>query len=1211
MGAPVFSLPTSLVVPVDVAAFCVGADDVAGTVDGAPYGTQYFAGTTPDFSKLPYLRNGDYGSNERLNLSEVVLATAQPFSQVSKPLLPGVHLHWALPDALTHGVAAGAGATAVAAVAGGQVTGVTVTGGGSGYTYPPAVVLTGTGTGASAYTTVNPAGEVVAVSVTNGGTNYTTPPTVTLQPTLGFPEAPNRWAVVRIVANATTGATSHRAWVVESDHLWDATPGQPPSGPNSASIAVPVRPSPTNTSDNQAFRQQGWVTPLPKWSEPTGAPAVERLTALGYGDVTYAASYRSCHNVFGFWDSLDDLGSGGSGYDKDRPDDARLSYLVMGWHNSSASDPLATLGTGDDFAAEMAARLAWSVSSLPEGSPRPVQSVYHGLVRAITWDAGHTYVGPKTGAPLEVALGNNLPEALAALLATELTGRANLERVLCALQLGVLSQLDVTGALPAGRLADFEEALHASEFKPSPGGTLWLVKRSVPAGTGGGATTSGLTEAAAQLGVTLPDELAAKLNRLNSAQQELDELSGEIGSMRDQNLCRLVQVHVPAVGGDGARVAREHCTSRTTRPGRSRAGERVHRVRGRRPRAVAAALQHPGPTPPTGTGDGGLLYQRQQLEAALAATGSNGYQLTSVSAPRYWQPNDPVVLIAGPDAHAPARHGQDGRDQPDNTLRCRLGTDVIDTMHVGDGAGSAVSAGDVLALASPGGSGLDGTLQALLAEAYFVDPDRAWLLSRALSRRGGAIGLDQAIAAAQQRLLAAGASPGTTPEAAPTITFAGAVPSPIGVNAWSGNPWLPLSLEWEVNYVDPLRSGPAPGPAYRTDYLSTNFAWGDDDIDLVFEGAVPPALPAGETYRGAVALSGNADINLRGQLSRYLDSDPKSEYAGQLAALIKLPALPMLAQSLSGFNEALVMRRQTLQVPVSDPLAIKISRILSQFSNVTVANAVQDRNRTAPLPHNAYNPFRAGFMQLTRARLVDAFGQFRDIDVSKVMAAESMRAPGGSTAIVLPPRLSQPSRLLFRWLSADDDQVEMNTHPATTPICGWVLFNHVDDALMIYDAAGVPLASLNVRGALCRGAPGSQASFTRPCSEIFEHANPHLRDFVASITGREPLAELLSAIDRSVTTIDPANSKQDTGLSVLIGRPLAIVRASLSLDLAGLPALDQSWASFASAVAATSGPAPVTVTTPPAATSPRSPPSTSAYSWATRATWTTAWSATS
>src|SRR6185436_12394440 len=142
------------------------------------------------------------------------------------------------------------------------------------------------------------------------------------------------------------------------------------------------------------------------------------------------------------------------------------------------------------------------------------------------------------------------------------------------------------------------------------------------------------------------------------------------------------------------------------------------------------------------------------------------------------------------------------------------------------------------------------------------------------------------------------------------------------------------------------------------------------------------------------------------------------------------------------------------------------------------------------------------------------------------------------TNIYLPPRLTQASRLLFRWLSAGDDTVEMNTHPATTPICGWVLANHLDNSLWIYDRKG------NVYGALILNwdqsqvlwqcAPGSPyfgldaPSFFNQLGEV----NAHLKAFVLTLYGNGGpanaayLKDFMQALDVAATTIEPANYAQ-------------------------------------------------------------------------------------
>jgi hypothetical protein len=279
-----------------------------------------------------------------------------------------------------------------------------------------------------------------------------------------------------------------------------------------------------------------------------------------------------------------------------------------------------------------------------------------------------------------------------------------------------------------------------------------------------------------------------------------------------------------------------------------------------------------------------------------------------------------------------------------------------------------------------------------------------------------------------------------------------------------------------------------------------------------------------------------------------------------------------MAQALNGFNEQLLMRAQTLQLPVFDPLAAQRHEFMrGQFCNVTVHDAVDDQNSLAALPLAEYNPIRAGGIEIVRLRLIDAFGQIRDIENPTTIVASDMRPPSGDdSAIFLPPRIAQPSRLLFRWISAIDDEVETNSHPAATPVCGWVLFNHLDTSLMVYDTDGTALGSLNVLGKLWRSAPGSGAPTSDPDVSL-AHANAHLRTFVGRVMAdgnADFLTDLLGVIDKQMTTINPLGFKQNQGLSLLIGQPLALVRASLRLELQGRPLLDESWPAFAEAVQA-------------------------------------------
>jgi hypothetical protein len=56
------------------------------------------AEATADFSRLPYFQGRDHNP-DTVNLSESILT--QAFQNKNLYLKPGIHLHWALPDALT------------------------------------------------------------------------------------------------------------------------------------------------------------------------------------------------------------------------------------------------------------------------------------------------------------------------------------------------------------------------------------------------------------------------------------------------------------------------------------------------------------------------------------------------------------------------------------------------------------------------------------------------------------------------------------------------------------------------------------------------------------------------------------------------------------------------------------------------------------------------------------------------------------------------------------------------------------------------------------------------------------------------------------------------------------------------------------------------------------------------------------------------------
>jgi len=62
--------------------------------------------------------------------------------------------------------------------------------------------------------------------------------------------------------------------------------------------------------------------------------------------------------------------------------------------------------------------------------------------------------------------------------------------------------------------------------------------------------------------------------------------------------------------------------------------------------------------------------------------------------------------------------------------------------------------------------------------------------------------------------------------------------------------------------------------------------------------------------------------------------------------------------------------------------------------------------------------------------------------------------------------------------------------------------------------------------------------------------------------GQDFVRQFISAIDNALENIEPENFAQHQDLALLMGRPIALVRASLDIELQGLPAAHQGWNVF-------------------------------------------------
>jgi hypothetical protein len=137
--------------------------------------------------------------------------------------------------------------------------------------------------------------------------------------------------------------------------------------------------------------------------------------------------------------------------------------------------------------------------------------------------------------------------------------------------------------------------------------------------------------------------------------------------------------------------------------------------------------------------------------------------------------------------------------------------------------------------------------------------------------------------------------------------------------------------------------------------------------------------------------------------------------------------------------------------------------------------------------------------------------------------------------------------------------------PASSPVCGWVLPNYLNQNLTLFAANGRPLCAFQKPFGV---RPGERSKYfyrvdIPGAAGRTEVPNAHLHGFAGFIDSLnvdqgEAFGRLVDSAIRSTRRRLPS---EDAPSSVLVGRPLVLVRTMLNLKVFGLPALNQtkSW----------------------------------------------------
>ena len=847
---------------------------------------------------------------------------------------------------------------------------------------------------------------------------------------------------------------------------------------------------------SQPYRYMGRKMPVGAYQ--TNFPQAEYyqgLSAVGWGDPTFAAFYPNCSSVFGLHDPNpgDDL--------------TQVRYEVCGWYGDESQDVLANFVGPASTVADILEQFNWQV----EGDEVPQRLLcYAGIGFDSDFAASNAVANDQQ---VSITVANTPTEALSARLAKlllekkpELSESQVREYLICLEdQFEAMQQTFALDNKKLDTMARFRALRHANGFTPSESGHLWVIRKQSASNTEHSAENSGATVE------DLPQAVAEQLDVLNIKQRAYDQALAEIESQRKQLFAdwykymfsvyphnvRLEDFPQP----DLIKYFIEKQVLAPLNAQIERTGELEEPQVDEFEHIIALEVKEPQKQQTLA----GELAQQWQLLSELINQATQVLNADSedddkvsffterIPAPRFWQPNNPVVLLHGDGIKPTQRHGYDG------VLNCAV-----------------YDKGDDLPF---GRSDFD-ALSQRVAELIELQP-----------------------------------------------------------NINSRQPWHPFMLQWQAQLFNTLSHSNLHRDHgyYSEQFISDNYQANPLNPDLSLKPGKGKIAQGGDIYSGMSLLAPQADPLLKQaiehQLIERLGIFNKAQdiavhnYTGiqsfdnpvysMICAYQKLQSGDSLSQALNGFNKGLLMCKQTMELNIDDPLGFAPYQ---HFTNTDIVNAMGLTNIHAPSPLNAFNPIRSGCLKLLKFRLVDTFGQVKTLDVNNIGTTYKMTTQDSRYLIKLPPRLAQPARLNFRWLDSNKTHAETNAHVATSPICGWLVNNIHDSSLMVFDAKGHALGYFKAR-------KWYQAIDSDRAMDIDDIENPHLRRvakfiFYSLTLDGNFLQHFIGTTEDALDNIQVEKDPKVNGPAMLFGRPMAVVRATLDLQLSGKPAINQGWNVF-------------------------------------------------
>lgn len=928
---------------------------------------------------------------------------------------------------------------------------------------------------------------------------------------LTFAALPPRWVVIRALLPVGRAAALVRGWVIDA-----------PTGSVTPLLDYAGIPAPA----------------------PAGTPVLSPLDAAAGGSLLWTASYTASAGRFAFHDPLTDLPAPGSATAPSGIDGNQAVYVVAGWWPELGEDPLAGVSGPRRLDARLA-ELGWLV--VHDGDDSVTEPEDPRLERQRS-DVGLSSPAPQPQVHMPAADGK-------------------LARV--SARLGIEAALPVAGAkavVLGPTLPHYATLLHGAVLGVPVGGPL-------PAGADDRPLSSQLSVA---LGADVDDVVSAfGAGALGVAPAQREFAERLTAAFTSDLLDRL-----GSADGIADLEEHEHGDGFASLPGSALSASRPDRLRaedaapagptsvGRKARARSSSRG--ASERKTKLSWKGLdLTSKSSADTAPASKRNDEQPLTPAAdarevkrpAPRWFYPQPPTLAIRG--ARPSHRHHGDGLYDDTGRLRCRYPKECVPGWQgVLDGATAVPSIGsgavpdEVLRvvreavllnpyaqnwLARAGGSGgptlgaVQTRLGAEMLRLYGADAryDGSSHVPSAFGRAASRTWVSQKDTLADRQVAA---------ELAKFSLLPGTPPSPVAITTWR-QPWVPLWLEWRVV----LEGG------------ATLDGWRLGSIDFEPDA---PATDQSLEFVGRSPIGQGLSTALRRGILRWLEAEEQRDATG---GSILSDADELALSSLGDFVAPL------------DLVSASLDGIREQLLGIPFIGNAAHASDGKVLATGTPVPLFGGTLRIAELRLVDAFGRVLPVPAESVATTTTLSVPGVTNGMRVRPRLQHRARWLFRLvdpaLPANDDPVsareafvdQLEPALAVNPVVGFLLPDHIDEALEVFDLAGAPLGQLahdGVSGGVTwEPAPGRPLppdagplagldAHTRIAGELaagLVRADVAGRGALAPPT-ESALSALLRAIDTTLWTVDTFAALGSSSVAGLVGRPIAVVRATLRLE---------------------------------------------------------------